>query len=199
MRVVVALVILAFMAVSPAKAATSVYVDSSDPAYAGFPSAVNSNSSLGAPNGISAFVPLGGFIAYLVNPTFTDVNIDIEFLGVTGAGTLRLYVGQTNGGTGFTALSSTFFTVTNGFNNLSSAALTSYCVGLGGCDTFVVQAWTGTTFDIDSVRILGVNPEPSTWALMILAFIGLAWRMKALRASGWAPARRSCEVAPAFA
>jgi hypothetical protein len=184
MRLFLVIAALFVIIAAPARAATSVYVDSSHPDYAGFPDAVNSNSSLGAPNGISAFVPLGGFIAYLVNPTFTDVNLDIEFLGVTGAGTLRLYVGQTNGGTGFTALSSTFFTVTNGFNNLSSAALTSYCSGLGGCDTFIVQAWTGTTFDIDSVNLLGVNPEPSTWALMILAFVGVAWRMKAMRGRG---------------
>ncbi len=176
----IALLAMVFaVGLSPAGAATTVYVDSAHPAYPGFADAVNSDESLGTPDGVGAFVPLGGFIAYLVDPTFTDVNFDIEFFGVTGAGTLRLYVGQTNGGTGFTALNSAFFTITNGVNNISSVALTNYCISIGGCDTFVLQAWVGTTFSVDSIA--ASSPEPATWALMIVSFFLVAARLKARR------------------
>jgi len=170
---------------SGAQASTTVYVDSSDPLYAGFANAVNSSAALGSPDGASAFVPLGGFIAF--SRSFTTVNLDLEFTGVTGAGTVRLYVGQTDGAGGFTTLSSAFFTVTNGSNNLSSAVLSGFCGGLvGGCNTFVTQAWTGTTFGLDSV--FAPNPEPSVWALMILSFAGVGWRMKALKTKAGAAA-----------
>ena len=174
-RFLIALMSVLWFSVASAQAETTVYVDSSDPAYAGFADAVNSGSSLGGPDGFSAQIPVGGFIAYLVDPTFTDVTFDLEFTGVTGAGTVRLYVGTTDGGVGFTALNSEFFTVTDGINTLSSAALSTFCAGLGGCDTFVVQAWTATTFGLDSIA--AGAPEPKSWAMMILAFAGIAWRM----------------------
>jgi len=177
----ISLAALISLAGAPAKAATSIYVDSSSPLYPGFADAVNASDALGAADGSSAFVPLGGFIAFLTTPFFSVVDLDFEFTGVTGAGTVRLYVGRTNGAGGFTALNSRFFTVTNGFNNFSSGALSTYCAGLGGCDTFITQAWVGTTFGLDSA--LGPNPEPSAWALMILGFIGVAGRMKARRKS----------------
>ena len=164
-----------------AHAATTVYVDSSDPIYAGlgFAPASNAGESLNAPDGNSAFVPLGGFIAYLVSPLFTVVDFDMEFTGVTGAGTVRLYVGRTDGTGGFTSLNSAFFTVTDGSNNLSSTALSNFCVTLGGCDTYVVQAWTGTTFGIDSA--IAAAPEPQVWAMFIIGFVVVAWRLKSLR------------------
>lgn len=189
------LVFSVFALATPANAATSVYVDSSHPNYGGFADATNAGDSLGPADGQSATVPLGGFIAYLVSETFTTVDFDITFTGVTGAGTVRLYVGQTNGGTGFTTLNSRFFTVSNGLNNLSSAALSTYCAGLtGGCNTFVVQAWTATSFGIDSVP--SVNPEPSSWALMIAAFVMFAARLKTVRKRR---ALVSGHASPAFA
>jgi len=172
----------AIWAAAPAHAATTVYVDSSSPLYGGFANAVNSGNALGPADGASAFVPTGGFIAFQVVPFFTDVNFNMTFTGVSGAGTVRLYVGRTNGAGGFTALNSRFFTVSSGVFNFSSTVLTNYCIGLGGCDTFITQAWTGTTFSLDSVP--NVNPEPSAWALMIMSFAGVSWRMKRLRAVG---------------
>lgn len=181
MRYLVTLFAAFALSIASAQANTTVYVDSSHPDYAVFPNAVDSGASLGRPDGVSAQLPIGAFIAYLVNPTFTDVNFDVEFTGVTGAGTVRLYVGNTDGGTGFTTLNSEFFTVTTGVNTLASAALSTFCAGLGGCDTYVIQAWTGTTLSLDSIA--AGAPEPSSWALMILAFGAIAWRMTAMRKS----------------
>ena len=182
-RLIFLLGLMATAFAAPARAATTtIYVDSSHPAYPAFADAVNVTASLGAADGVGAFVPLGGFIAYETNSPFTNVDFNVEFLGVTGAGTLRLYVGQTNGGTGFSALNSAFFTITDGLNNLNSTALSNYCVTIGGCNTFVLQAWVGTTFSVDAVP--GGNPEPKIWALMIIAFLGVAGRMKTLRRRG---------------
>ncbi len=171
---------IAFAWLAPAaQAATTVYVDSTSPLYGGFPNAVNSANALGAPDGAFASVPTGGFIAFQVTPLFANVDFHLEFTGVSGAGIVRLYVGRTNGAGGFTALASQFFTVTPGVFNFNSPALSSYCGGLGGCDTYVTQAWSATSFALDSVA--APSPEPSVWVLMIIGFAGVAARLKTLR------------------
>lgn len=66
------------------------------------------------------------------------------------------------------------------------------CSALGGCDFIFItttrarRGATGAT--VDYVNVNGVatevtapTPEPSTWALMIMGFAGLAFRLKAAR------------------
>lgn len=162
-----------------AQAATTIYVDSSDPAYPGFPDALNAGASLMGPDGVSATLPVGAFISYLVQPRFNDAAFEFEFTGIgAGVGAIRLYVGETDGAGGFTALDNRIFLVGDGFNTITSAPLTAFCQGLGGCDTFVVQSAFGT-LGLDS--IVASAPEPSAWALMILGFAALSWRLKAMR------------------
>ena len=194
-RVILLVAFLAALAALPAKAATTVYTDSSN--FGAWPDAVNAGDALGSPDGVSATIPNGGWIAFEVSPTFTVVDFVLEVANLTGGNTALFYVGQTDGAGWFSALNNTSVTLSVGTNNISSAALSSYCVGLGGCDVFVVQAWAGTTVALDSAldAITASAPEPSAWALMILGFIGLAWRVKALRANG---ARRFARQ-PAFA
>ena len=164
-----------------AGAAVSVYTASGIPPYDGFPPAINTSESLGVPDGVGADVPVGGFIAFEDSDPFTLIDHDVEFLGVTGAGLVRFYVGLTNGAGGFTTLNSAFFTVPPGTTSFTftSPGLSTFCAGLGGCNTFVLQAWTGTTFSLDSA--IAHSPEPGAWALMISGFVMVSWRLKHLR------------------
>jgi hypothetical protein len=61
--------------------------------------------------------------------------------------------------------------------------LTALCKSISatGCSLlrFSVNGQPGSQFTLDGV--LGTTPEPSTWALMILGFAGVAWRLKQMR------------------
>lgn len=191
-------VVLALFGASTTLAATTLYTDSSN--FGGFPNVVNGGNAVGFANGASAFIPTFGWIAFQENPAFTTGNIALTFSQVTGTGTALFYYGQSNGAGGFSALNNSLVTLTVGTNILSpTAAQSAFCAGLGGCDVFIVQAWGGgTTFRLDGTlgpSMLGPNPEPSAWALMILGFVGVAWRLKQKRRSAFTPTVGS----PAFA
>ena len=176
---------LALLGASNASAATTIYTDSSN--FGAWPNAVNAGNSLGPANGVSATVPNFGWIAYQVNPTVTAGNVLLTLTSVTGSGSALFYVGTSNGAGFFSALNNRAVTLTTGPNLLAlSAAQSAFCVGLGGCDVFIVQAFGGgTSLAID--RALGPNPEPAAWALMILGFAGVAARLKQLRRSKATP------------
>ena len=172
------LLLAVVLACGPAAARTTVYTDSSN--FGGWADAVNASESRGGEDGVSADIPAFGWIAYSVSPTFTDVSTRIVLTNVTGSGTAFFYVGRSNGAGWFSALNSISVTLTNGVNEITSAALSGYCVSIGGCDIVILQAaGGGTTFAVD--RVLARTPEPSAWALMILGFAGVAWRLKATR------------------
>lgn len=181
MRLNAVIVLLVGMLVaSPVSAATSVYTDSSN--FAGFANATNVGESLGGADGSAATIPIGGWIAYQVTTPFTEIDFFLKLESVTG-GTTRFYVGRSDGAGFFSSLTSRLINLTSGSNVVSTtAAEQSFCADLGGCDVFIVQAWTGTTLGLDSA--IAANPEPSAWALMIFGFIGLAWRMKKLKRDG---------------
>ena len=94
-----------------ANAAVSVYAFSGGPGFGGFPDAVNPGASTGIPDGVSASIPIGGFVAFQTQDLFNTVDFSVEFTGVTGAGIVRFYVGRTNGTGGFSTLNSQFFTL----------------------------------------------------------------------------------------
>ena len=182
-NVLACLVLVTAMAAMPAKAAISVYTDSSN--FGSWADAVNSGNASGAADGVSAFIPNGGWIAFQVSPDFNVADFVLTVTSITGANTANFYVGRSNGAGWFDGLNSRIVALTVGVNSLASAAQSSYCAGRGGCDVFIVQAWSGSTISIDSAldAITASAPEPSAWALMIVGFIGLSWRMKAMRRS----------------
>ena len=181
LKVIIAVVFSLFAAMSSAQAATSVYTDSSN--FGGWPSASNAGDSLGGADGVSATIPSFGWIAYQTTTPFTTIDFYLKFSGVSGSGTVLFYVGRSDGAGWFASLNSRTVTLTNGANVLTNdLAQETYCAGLGGCDVFVVQAWTGgTVLNLDSA--IAANPEPSAWAFMIIAFFGIALRMKQMRST----------------
>ncbi len=59
------------------------------------------------------------------------------------------------------------------------------CAALGGCNALIIGNSTfsavGSSFRLSTLT--GATPEPAAWALMMMGFGALAWRMKAARRS----------------
>lgn len=167
------------LSVSSASARTTVFTDSSN--FTQWADAVNAQNTDGGADGLTGFIPNGGWIAFQ-NPSthvFDEVRTQIVLSDVTGAGTARFYVGQTNNNGFFSALNFININLTTGVNEVTSTVLSDYCVSIGGCNAVIFQPIAGTTLSVD--RVLARNPEPGAWSLMVFGFGGIAWRMKASR------------------
>lgn len=69
------------------------------------------------------------------------------------------------------------------------------CFALGGCNYIFIETTRqrrgapGATIDYVSVNgdpteVIGATPEPAVWAMMMMGFAGIAWRMKKLKKRG---------------
>ena len=109
-------------------------------------------------------VQFGRFVAGVFTPA-TGVGLSTP-LGLPSSTTL--YVAVTDLGTLW----------------INTVAFETGCGTLGGCNAIRLGNSTlrqnGARFDVSNV---GATPEPQVWALMILGFIGIAWRLKAARNS----------------
>jgi hypothetical protein len=112
----------------------------------------------------------------------------------SGNARARILIGAYNGGSpiflrgrNVTAGNSRTITANNG--------LVNGCRLLGGCDyveiitTRTRRGAAGVEVDYvvvdgEVVEVASPTPEPTTWALMIIAFAGVAWRLKAMRGNG---------------
>lgn len=106
--------------------------------------------------------------------TFTNAAAP-GLLGPTGLPTANIYVRITGPGTYY----------------LNTAAFGASCTLLGGCNSILFGNSTfsaaGSTFQLSMV---GATPEPQAWALMILGFAGVAFRLKQTRRRQSADAKR---------
>ncbi len=116
-----------------------------------------------------------------------------------GTATLTISFGRFNGG------SPTYVdsrTVSAGNTLTINNLFQKGCSALGGCDFIFIQTTkakggaTGATVDYVSVNgepteVTAPTPEPATWAMMILGFAGIAWRLKAQRRSSLSSAKGS--------
>ncbi len=188
--VFIVVAMLANMVVIPAQADTTIYTTSE---LSGGNAVANPGNSLGLPD--SSVATLSGFswIAYQTDAFFNAFDITVELTGVTTSTTLAVFAGQTNGAGGFINLAFVFFEAVNGSNNIVSAGLSSHCASIGGCDTFIVFNFETGTLSLDSadttlglaaLSAVAANPEPGTWAFMLLGFAMLAWQLKRLKKGG---------------
>jgi hypothetical protein len=173
----------ALFSVSSAVAETTVYTHSGN--FAAWADPADPGNTAGVSDGASGQIPLGGWIAWQTDTTFTDVDFTLDFLGTTGTSTIRFYVGTSNGAGFFSNLQLVTLNVTTGLNRIQNAGLSSFCAGLGGCDVFIVQSLSTGNFVLDGADLTAnftaaATPEPGTWLLMILGFIAVALRLKAV-------------------
>lgn len=171
-----------------AKAATTVY-----------PISTFGNAGVAAANGLLGNTPSvtqidrNDSIGLNYGQDITKFTLSFDIASVTPQTTyLWVRFGRFQGGA-FTSAPVTGLIAPNGagtqnlYIQLTGAALyyvnsTAYaagCATLGGCNAFAFGNSTfsaaGSRFGVSTV---GATPEPQTWSLMILSFIGVAWRMK---------------------
>jgi hypothetical protein len=165
----------------PARAATTI-----------FPVSVFSSSgvadpseAVGFPNGVSALIAPGGDIVLQYGFPLTGAAVSPVVLPVAGFNILAVSIGEVIAGVA--TFSGEFVLVDDGSGPTLSADLTSACAGVSatGCSLLRIRN-AGSLLGSTGVLLDGVSgvtaaPEPAVWALMILGFIGTAWRLKSAR------------------
>ena len=110
--------------------------------------------------------------------------------------TATIRIGSFNNGTPiiFETINSGFFGIFNTITGLAAAG----CGAVGGCDFIEITTTGGAPFGLDAIAfqpagggvefltavtnpIAAATPEPNSWALMLMAFTLIAWRLKARR------------------
>lgn len=125
------------------------------------------------------------------------VSVILGNIGPTGAGGgLAFTIAPTTGLTNLNGAPSIFeFTQVpgTGIFSVPTDTFASGCSTIGGCNTIVIgtsgfgATSTGGAIDggtLTFAAVVAASPEPTSWALMILGFFGVAWRLKLQRAHG---------------
>lgn len=68
---------------------------------------------------------------------------------------------------------------------IPGAPFQTACLGIGGCNALAIG---NSTFSANGAQffassLAATSPEPGAWALMMIGFAGVGWRLKALRRS----------------
>jgi hypothetical protein len=177
----------AMAALSPAQAGTAIF-DASTPFTPGPMTALSTPG-----DNAGQFVGLGQWMSLLFAQPFgvskTDTVSIFTLPPPTGNARLTVSFGLFNNG-------SPIFVDTknvNAGNTLSVGNLFQQgCSAFGGCDFIFIttsrarSGATGATVDYVSVNgaptdVTAPTPEPSVWAMLLLGFSGIAWRLKARR------------------
>jgi len=180
---IIIVVAAAMLAAFPARAATTVYAAS---VYSQT-NVVNANNALFAANGAAAMILAGGELVLQYNNPLTGSSVAATLLPFAGpaANFVAVSVGEIIGGVAtFSAGSMAFADMgAGGVQNLNLAALCS-TVSATGCSLLRIQ--NIASFGTPGVLVDGVSgvsnaPEPAAWALMMLGFAGIGWRLKEAR------------------
>lgn len=172
---------------STAEARTATY-DSSMPFTPGPMTALSTPG-----DGAGQFVPLNQWFSLLftqpygVSKTDTVSIFTLPSAGKGAGATLTVSFGRYNNGRPIYVDSKT---VNAGATLTVGNLFQRGCSAFGGCDYIFIQTTktkggaTGATVDYVSVNgettdVAAPTPEPETWALMIIGFAGVAWRLKA--------------------
>lgn len=182
LRRMIAVLALAMAGSQPATAATTVFASS---VYAFTGNVVGAANALGVADGTNAAilrVPGGSSLTLRMLRTVTGANT-VFFGSISPSNAnVRVLVGEVIGGV---AVFSTSVPLSGASGGGFTMDLTALCksVSATGCSLlrFAVNGAPGGRFTLDGV--LGTTPEPSTWALMIIGFAGVARRLKDLRKS----------------
>jgi hypothetical protein len=163
----------------PAAAATTVFATG---VFAQSGQAANLANALGAANGTFARIGNASFSGQAVY-SFADrlSGMNLQLTGIGGGGAppaVFVSIGEIVGGVAVYSAETSF---TGGagvftFDFLSRCALISST----GCSLVRVRTLTGA-FRLDGISGVGAAPEPAAWALMILGFCAVAWRLKRAR------------------
>ena len=180
---IVIVALAAMLAAFPARAATTIYASS----VFSQTNVTNANSALFSANGTAALILSGGELVLQYNNPLTGAGIGAALLPFAGpaANFVAVSVGEIIGGVAtFSAGSMSFADMGGG--GVQSLNLTALCssVSATGCSLVRIQniAAIGTPgVLLDGISGVTNAPEPAAWALMMLGFAGIGWRLKEAR------------------
>ncbi len=173
-----ALILLAFA--SPAKAMTTEFgasiFDQTGPV-------INAGNALGLPDGATAIIGTGGVLTIDFGQSTSGEDITLSLLANGFLSFGAISIGEVIGGVAV-------FSAETGFNTFAGGVLTfdlsAQCAAIstGGCSLIRIRnvfSFFSTGIALDGVSGVNANPEPGQWALMIIAFVLIAGRLKQLR------------------
>ena len=180
---IIIVVAAAMLAAFPARAATTIYASS----VFSQTNVTNASNALFSADGGAAMILAGGeLVLQYVNP-LTGGGVAATLLPFAGpaANFVTVSVGEIIGGVAtFSAGSLAFADM--GAGGVQNFDLTALCstVSATGCSLLRIQniAAFGTPgLLLDGVSGVTNAPEPAAWALMMLGFAGIGWRLKEAR------------------
>ncbi|MFN3959319.1 MAG: PEP-CTERM sorting domain-containing protein [Parvularculaceae bacterium] len=170
---------LFFAAAAPAAAATTVFAAN---VYASSGNVANLGDVFGAPNGVSGRIGNPGQAGQAVFGFLEALSgADLRLTAVAGGGatpTVFVSIGEIVGGVAVYSAETSF----TGGAGVFAFDFSARCalISATGCSLVRVRT-TGGAFRLDAVSGVGAAPEPAAWALMLLGFGGVSWRMKQSR------------------
>ncbi|MFN0024158.1 MAG: PEP-CTERM sorting domain-containing protein [Parvularculaceae bacterium] len=191
MRLLIALASLAAASFAPAHAATTVFATG---VFSQTGVATNAGNGLGAANG--SFAQVGGALSILgltlgqagqVVYSFADAlsggSLQLTALGgAPGVSSVFVSIGEIVGGVAVYSAETNF----TGGAGVFSFDLSGQCSGISaaGCSLVRIRTLGGLgrgPFRLDGVSGVSAAPEPSAWALMLMGFGAVAFRLKRQR------------------
>lgn len=182
MRSVFAAIALLALGAEPAAAATTVFAGS---VYGTSGSVTGAANALGAANGSAATilrVAGGSNLILQMTQASSGLNTILTGTRLTAGTNVQIAIGEVIGSV---ATFSANLALPAGFGPNYSIDLSALCstVSATGCSLIRIRVTgaPGSGFTLDSVSGVAAAPEPSIWALMLLGFGALAWRLKQRR------------------
>ncbi|MEZ5896035.1 MAG: hypothetical protein R3C40_01465 [Parvularculaceae bacterium] len=174
-RIAVIFSILFSALFAQAQAATTVYA-TSVVSRTGF--TVNVAGALGAPDASYAFMGGGASLVLQLSSAVPASNIVLNGAFLTPGSSVWVSVGEVIGGT---ATYSTQVLFSGGFPAAFDFSTACSAISASGCSLLRFTTTGGSWVALNSVSGVSNAPEPSIWAMMIIAFGFTAWRMKKIR------------------
>lgn len=176
MRALFALIALFAVAAGPAVAATTVYAAS---VFATTGAVTAAPNALGPANGAFAGVQRNATLVLSMTTPTTGANTVIAGQRAALTSNVQVAIGEVIAGV---ATFSANIALPGGLGALHTLDLSAACasVSASGCSLLRIRVLgpPGSAFSVDGLSGVSIFPEPSVWALMLLGFGAVAWRLK---------------------
>lgn len=180
MRALLASIALLAVSTAPAAAATTVFATS---VFASSGNVANLGDGLGAANGVVARIgnaARAGEAVFSFIDALSGANLQLT-AGAGGGPSPAVFVsiGEIVGGVAVYSAESSF----SGGPGVFTLDFTAPCalISASGCSLVRIRTAGGGAFRLDGISGVGSAPEPAAWALLLMGFGGVAWRLKRTR------------------
>jgi len=183
---IIIVVLAAMLAAFPARAATTVYAAS----VFSQSGVTNANNALFSADGAAALISSGGDLVLQYANPLTGQSIATNLLSLAASpafNVLAASIGEVIGGVA--TFSGEFVLVDMGAGGVLNADLSALCSSVSGSGCSLLRFRNAASFNTPGALLDGVSgvsnaPEPAAWALLMLGFAGIGWRMKSIRRAG---------------